>query len=348
MPFPVRVSPDVERARAHTLRWAHDFGLVRDDAGLRRLESTRAADLASFFHPRRTGSALETMTDLELWMLLFDDRFDAAVGHSPDLADAVLGDFLRATGLDPARTSGRAPDTALARSWIDLWRRESAGMSPRWAERARRHWLLWFDALVDETRHRALDTHPDVDTYLLLRRRTGAVQAILDANEAVGGFEIPDTIARGSHIRDITHIVCDVVCLVDDVIFLEKEEAYGEKLNMVLVLEHHRGMSRAQAVAEIHRMVDRRIDRYLRLRTRTSAVCAVAGATADARARVNAWVDEAADVMGGLHTWAAPTGRRPTPPTGADRPPRPPRQRGRRLASTGTAPAMEMPWPTTT
>lgn len=337
LPFETRISPDIDRARAHTLRWVQDFGLVRDEIGLRRLRSSRAAEIASFLHPRRAGVGLETMADLELWMLLYGDRFDEAAGRSPALADAARRDFLRASGFDSAGTPGQPHGVALACSWMDLWRRQSTGMSPQWENRARRHWLLWFDAFVDETRHRSLDVHPDVDTYMLLRRRTSPVRVGLDANEAAGGFEIPDMVARGSHIRDVTHITCDVVCLVNDVVSLEKDEASGRKLNMVLVLEHHRGMSRGQAVEEIHRMVDARIERYLRLRTRTSAVCEAAGVTPNARARVAAWVDAAADIMSGLYNWSVVSGRYPVTPAGTDRSPLP-RPRGRRsLAASASA-----------
>lgn len=313
--FPVKVSPDADRAAAHALAWVQKVGLLGDDAGVRRLAKARAAEISAYFHPNRTGTALEMLADLELWMLLYDDTFDEAVGRSPELARSATQDLMRLTGLAPADATAvtglptHGAITALAQAWNHIWERESEGMSPQWQKRARGNWALWLNSFIEEASYRAMDIHPDFGSYVRLRRKTSAVQAILDANETAGGFTIPERAVQTPLLKEITEIACDVVCFINDIFSVDKEQAHGDRLNLVLVLEHHNALDRPEAVREVRGLVNRRLDRYQALASSTPEFCASLGLKGRDRKHVEVWVAEAADLMGGLYHWSALSGR---------------------------------------
>jgi hypothetical protein len=82
LPYPARLNPNLERARAHTLTWARGMGmldapkpgggLVWDEAALRAMDY---ALLCAYTHPDCDGAALDLVTDWYVWVFFFDDHF---------------------------------------------------------------------------------------------------------------------------------------------------------------------------------------------------------------------------------------------------------------------------------
>ncbi len=77
MPYPARLNPHLEEARAHTKQWARGMGMLEgsgiwDEADL---DAHDYALLCSYTHPDATGPDLSLVTDWYVWVFFFDDHF---------------------------------------------------------------------------------------------------------------------------------------------------------------------------------------------------------------------------------------------------------------------------------
>lgn len=94
LPYPARLNPNLERAREHSLGWAHRLGMldapkpgggvVWDEAALRAMDY---ALLCAYTHPDCDGPALDLVTDRYVWVF-FDDHFLETFKRSRDHARA--------------------------------------------------------------------------------------------------------------------------------------------------------------------------------------------------------------------------------------------------------------------
>ncbi|HEX5567927.1 MAG TPA: pentalenene synthase, partial [Streptomyces sp.] len=89
IPFPGGISPDVEQARVHTIRWLLDFGMLRGDLACAEYDTLRLERAMARFYPRATGDDLKLATDVNGWFFVFDDQFDGPLGRDPARAAGV-------------------------------------------------------------------------------------------------------------------------------------------------------------------------------------------------------------------------------------------------------------------
>ncbi|MEE3917897.1 hypothetical protein V2I01_01925 [Micromonospora sp. BRA006-A] len=94
-PFPSRRHPAVDVAAAESAAWVRDFGLVKDQAGRRRLAGAHAAELAARACPEASPAGLRMLTDLINWLFVVDDACDDdGLGATPTLLAPTLAALL--------------------------------------------------------------------------------------------------------------------------------------------------------------------------------------------------------------------------------------------------------------
>jgi germacradienol/geosmin synthase len=93
LPYPARLNPNVEAARAHSRGWAEQMGMLgpSEDRGLviweaAALESMDYALLCAYTHPDAPGPELDLVTDWYVWVFYFDDHFLDTYKRTRDLA----------------------------------------------------------------------------------------------------------------------------------------------------------------------------------------------------------------------------------------------------------------------
>ncbi|CAO0836266.1 hypothetical protein SMICM17S_06335 [Streptomyces microflavus] len=77
VPYPARLNPHVEAARAHTRQWARSMGML-EGSGIwqeKDLEAHDYALLCAYTHPDCSEEALSLVTDWYVWVFFFDDHF---------------------------------------------------------------------------------------------------------------------------------------------------------------------------------------------------------------------------------------------------------------------------------
>src|SRR6185295_437323 len=83
MPWPARLNPHLEGARAHSKAWAREMGILGSKKDAQEgaiwdehdLDSHDYALLCSYTHPEAPGLDLNLVTDWYVWVFFFDDHF---------------------------------------------------------------------------------------------------------------------------------------------------------------------------------------------------------------------------------------------------------------------------------
>jgi germacradienol/geosmin synthase len=179
MPYPARLNPNLEGARAHSKAWAYEFDMIDVPQHGRAIwdehdfDSHDYALLCSYTHPDATGPALDLVTDWYVWVFYFDDHFLELYKKTRDLAGAreYLDRLPAFMPLDGVQTE--EPTNPVERGLADLWTRTVPDRTLDWRRRfaestknllAESRWEL---ANISESRL------PNPIEYIEMRRKVG-------------------------------------------------------------------------------------------------------------------------------------------------------------------------------
>jgi len=309
IPFPSRISPDIDRADAVHLEWPRHFGLIATDEAARRHADARYAELAARFHPAAAGADLDLGVDQMSWYFLFDDLFDGPIGADPTAVEPLIAEMKRVLSIHPEKLLPPA-GPPLAHAFHDMWVRCCVGMSVVWRRRAMLHWHEYLDGYVEEARIVAAGRIPEVEDHLRLRRATVGVQPTLDLAERIGYFEVPVALFYSPTMTTMRNIAAEVDALHNDICSLEKERSIGDVHNIMIILQRTRGWTEQHALeASIH-MIGRRTLEYSRLESGLADLYDTLDLNEDDRKAGDQYARNALrTVMRGDYDWAEGSGR---------------------------------------
>ena len=262
LPYPARLNPNLERARAHSPEWARDMGML-DDPDIWDLDTLNAMDyplLCAYTHPDCDGPTLELITDWYVWVFFFDDHFLERFKYSHDLAGAKA--YLDRLELfmsdDPPPVSNPA-EAGLA----DLWARTVPHMSHAWQERFRTstHNLMIESMWELENIDAGRIANPI--EYLQMRRRVGGAPWSANLVEFAAGAEIPARFASSRPVQVLTDTFSDAVHLRNDLFSYQREvQQEGENANAVLVFEKFLGLPVQDAAELVNDLLTSRLQQF--------------------------------------------------------------------------------------
>lgn len=256
VPYPSKFNPQADAVRGGVQAWLADSGIfevARRVPALENVDSWRIASCAARVWPEASGDDLLLAAKFLVWYLLHDDAFDGPVGRDPAGARALCQDFVAVVDGRPGVEA-----SALLRAFQELWASAREGMSERWVRRSRANWVDFLTSYADEAASRSNSAPPaSLEEYLALRRRSVGMETCFDLTERFYYCELAPELARDPRLVTMRRLAGEVIALVNDVFSVEKEEALGDHLNAVLVIERTRGRTREQAVAQAREEVGR-------------------------------------------------------------------------------------------
>ncbi|MER5884014.1 hypothetical protein ABT160_09315 [Streptomyces sp. NPDC001941] len=255
--------PDAGAARARSLAWCERHRLVNDPVAAERFTDWDIAGLMAAWIPGAAGERLDLAVDAVAVAAFLDEQFDGPAGARPERVEAVCAAFRAVTA--GHRAAPGAPPLVVA--FADVWRRLCAGASAPWVRAAARHWHGFLEAYAEEARGRVRRREPGRAEHFALRRRSGFVFAMLDLSQKAYGFELPPDAHRDPLLARMADITADVVDALNAVYSLEKEEARGDRHNLVLALEGRGGGSRDECLARVRELVLHWCEEFLTLET---------------------------------------------------------------------------------
>ncbi|WP_151481811.1 germacradienol/geosmin synthase Cyc2 [Streptomyces albicerus] len=307
MPYPARLNPHVDEARAHSAEWARGMGML-EGSGIWEQADLDAHDyglLCAYTHPECDGPALSLITDWYVWVFFFDDHFLETFKRSQDRSGgkAYLDRLPLFMPLDLS-TPVPEPQNPVEAGLADLWARTVPSMSPGWRKRfaeSTEHLLnesMWELSNINEGRI------ANPVEYIEMRRKVGGAPWSAGLVEYATA-EIPEPVAGSRPLRVLMETFSDAVHLRNDLFSYQREvEEEGELSNGVLVLETFFGCTTQQAADTVNDILTSRLHQFEHTAlTEVPALALEKGLTQDEVGAVAAYTQGLQDWQAGGHEW---------------------------------------------
>ncbi|MFE7976033.1 germacradienol/geosmin synthase Cyc2 [Streptomyces shenzhenensis] len=307
LPYPARLNPHVDEARAHSTAWAHEMGML-EGSGIWDRTDLEAHDyglLCAYTHPDCDGRALSLITDWYVWVFFFDDHFLEKYKRSQDRAagKAHLDRLPRFMPLD-ATAPVPEPENPVEAGLADLWARTVPAMSTDWRARfavATEHLLnasLWELSNINEGRI------ANPVEYIEMRRKVGGAPWSAGLVEYATA-EVPVAVAGARPLRVLMETFADAVHLRNDLFSYQREvEDEGENSNGVLVLETFFGCTTQEAADTVNDILTSRLHQFEHTAlTEVPALALEKGLAPEQTAAVAAYTKGLQDWQSGGHEW---------------------------------------------
>ncbi|KIF06512.1 Geosmin synthase [Streptomyces sp. RSD-27] len=240
VPYPARLNPHLEEARAHTKGWARALGML-EGSGVweeRDLDSHDYALLCAYTHPDCDAAALSLVTDWYVWVFFFDDHFLEMYKRSQDRdgARAYLGRLAAFMPMDLSEGFPEATNPVEA-GLADLWARTVPAMSQDWRERFALSTKNLLDESMWELANIDIGRVANPLEYIEMRRKVGGAPWSAGLVEYVAA-EVPARVAHARPLAVLRDAFSDAVHVRNDIFSYQREVTdEGELSNAVLVLE---------------------------------------------------------------------------------------------------------------
>ncbi|GAA4053552.1 germacradienol/geosmin synthase Cyc2 [Streptomyces shaanxiensis] len=307
MPYPARLNPHVDEARAHSTEWAREMGML-EGSGVWEQADLDAHDyglLCAYTHPECDADALSLITDWYVWVFFFDDHFLEIFKRTQDRAGgkAYLDRLPLFMPMDLS-TPMPEPQNPVEAGLADLWTRTVPAMSVDWRRRfavATEHLLnesLWELSNINEGRV------ANPVEYIEMRRKVGGAPWSSGLVEYATA-EVPAAVAESRPLRVLMETFSDAVHLRNDLFSYQREvEDEGELSNGVLVLEKFFGCTTQEAADTVNDVLTSRLHQFEHTAlTEVPAVALEKRLTPQEVAAVAAYTQGLQDWQSGGHEW---------------------------------------------
>jgi germacradienol/geosmin synthase len=314
MPYPARINPHLESARAHSKAWAYEMGILGSTDGAqgnpiwdeRTFDAHDYALLCAYTHPDAPAPELDLITDWYVWVFFFDDHFLEIYKRTKDMSGAKA--YLdRLPLFMPVGPSGapQVPTNTVERALADLWARTAPLTSVAWRERfleSTKNLLLecmWELANIQENRV------ANPVEYIEMRRKVGGAPWSAGLVEIAVGAEVPAAVAATRPLEVLRDTFSDGVHLRNDLFSYQREvEDEGENANCVLVLERFLGVPTQKAADLTNEILTSRLQQFENTAlAEVPALCVEHGLTPAQCLDVAKYVKGLQDWQSGGHEW---------------------------------------------
>ncbi|MFF9773438.1 germacradienol/geosmin synthase Cyc2 [Streptomyces sp. NPDC013978] len=307
LPYPARLNPHLEEARAHSSVWAREMGML-EGSGVWDQADLDAHDyglLCAYTHPDCDGPALSLITDWYVWVFFFDDHFLELYKRTQDRpgGKAHLDRLPLFMPLDLS-TPVPEPRNPVEAGLADLWARTVPSMSMDW----RRRFALATEHLLNESMWELSNINEgriaNPVEYIEMRRKVGGAPWSAGLVEYATA-EVPASVAGTRPLRVLMETFSDAVHLRNDLFSYQREvEDEGENSNGVLVLETFFGCGTQQAAETVNDILTSRLHQFENTAlTEVPALAVEKGLTPAEVAAVAAYTKGLQDWQSGGHEW---------------------------------------------
>ncbi|NUS10461.1 MAG: germacradienol/geosmin synthase, partial [Streptomyces sp.] len=266
VPYPARLNPHLERARAHTKAWARGMGML-EGSGIWEESDLDAHDyalLCAYTHPDASGPELDLVTDWYVWVFFFDDHFLDIFKRSRDMAGAkaYLDRLPAFMPLDPGEPVPE-PANQVEAGLAELWARTVPAMSDDWRRRFRQSTQYLLEESLWELDNISAGRVANPVEYIEMRRKVGGAPWSANLVEHAAAAEVPAVVAASRPLRVLRDTFADGVHLRNDLFSYQREtEQEGELANAVLVLERFLGVGPQEAADLVNDLLTSRLQQF--------------------------------------------------------------------------------------
>lgn len=247
MPFPAaRPNPAMGEAESRMWTWLDHFGLCQTDAARKRMETTQSPRVISMMYPGIDVELLAMISQYLGFFFVINDRFDYDLGCQDAASVGEVVEGLTST------LRGAVPEDSTASAFADLWQRLTMKRSDAWQARFRTNTEAWLWTYFTEAANRASGRVPTLREYQAYRIYSVQNLPYLDLCELAVGIDVPVCARQLPSHKALLAAATDFSYRINDAISVAREEVAGYSNNYVLLLQHHDGLSRADALSLVN------------------------------------------------------------------------------------------------
>ncbi|MHC5671995.1 terpene synthase family protein [Nostoc sp.] len=261
-PFPSQINKDVDILEEYALEWVLSFNLLADESTYKRFCKSKFFFLAASAYPYSNIEELKIAHDWLSWVFIWDDQCDLSeLKKQPEIIKVFHQRFLEI--LNGAELTSQ--DTLFSHALADLRQRTLQRASIKWFNYFISYLEDYFCGCVQEATNRAKGIVPDVDTYIMIRRSSVGVYAVLALAEFCNQFMIPDVLRNHYLVKKLELITTDIIAWSNDIFSASREIASGDVHNLIFVLHYHKQISLEEATKQVREIHDKEVRSLLRL-----------------------------------------------------------------------------------
>lgn len=311
MPYPARLNPNLDRARAHSKAWAVGMDMIDvPQEGVvvwteRDLDAHDYALLCSYTHPDAPGPELDLVTDWYVWVFYFDDHFVELYKRTNDI-NAARAYLARLPAFMPRDGAiGEEPRNPVERGLADLWTRTVPSRSAAWRARFARSTKNLLDESLWELANINEGRLANPIEYIEMRRKVGGAPWSANLIEHAVDAEVPAAIAATRPMQVLRDTFSDAVHLRNDLFSYQREvQVEGELSNGVLVVERFLDCPTQDAADAVNDLLTSRLHQFEHTAlTEVPALFEQYGVSPQDRANTVAYVKGLQDWQAGGHEW---------------------------------------------
>jgi 5-epi-alpha-selinene synthase len=266
-PFLPTISPHAASVQRLAVHWATRHGFLPDARTRAAFASAKFALLMARTYPEASEADLALATAWLTVTFRLDDTLETVLGHEPErlrkVASAIVA-YLRGEPVDLTYAKLGPIGGALG----DVWRRTRALTGPAWRERFIAHVAEYLDGNVWEATNRLTGHRPDPEEYRRMRRHSAATGMFFDLIEPLRHVELPAEVFADPDFIELRSHADNAVAWFNDLVSWPKEQAAGDRHNLVLVLREARKLSTVDALYTAVAEHDAAVHAFLEARER--------------------------------------------------------------------------------
>ncbi|WP_219463665.1 terpene synthase family protein, partial [Nonomuraea rhizosphaerae] len=325
VPYPARLNPHLEEARAHSREWARGMGMLEGSGVWEQadLDAHDYALLCAYTHPDCDADELSLITDWYVWVFFFDDQFLTLFKRTHDRGSGK--EYLdRLPAFMPMDLSCGTPEPVnpVEAGLADLWARTVPARSLAWRERFAESTRNLLNESLWELSNINAGRVPNPVEYIEMRRKVGGAPWGAGLVEHAVGAEVPASIAGSRPMRVLCDTFSDAVHLRNDLFSYQREtQDEGELSNGVLVLETFLGCTTQEAADSVNDLLTSRLQQFEHtVFIELGPLFVERGLDPLSCAGVLAYVKGLQDWQSGGHAWHLRSSRYMNEKAGGDRP----------------------------
>jgi germacradienol/geosmin synthase len=270
VPWPARLNPNLDVARAHSKEWAREVGILDASIGdgsqiwdEQTFDRHDYALFCAYVHPEAPTEELNLMVDWNVWAFYVDDYFLKVYKRCNDRSgakkylDRVL--LFMPVNLGPLPEPSNPMECALT----DLWLRTAPTKSEAWRCRITESMRNLLEAFMWELDSMGQKRLANPIEYIEMRRQVGAALWSADLVEHAMLVEIPERIATTRPMRVLKDTFADGVHLRNDIFSYQREVLKeGELTNAVLVVERFLSVDTQRAANFVNDLLTSRLQQF--------------------------------------------------------------------------------------
>ncbi|HVI47127.1 MAG TPA: terpene synthase family protein [Chitinophaga sp.] len=257
-PFIDTISPYADEIEAMTQKWlCSDYAFLPSEVR-ERYARTRTGMLTARFFPYASRERLIPLAMCSLWGLVFDDFYEHADDATYDLLKWQIGAVIR------GQLSADQDSNKFLREMQKISQAFKTFMPYYWLNRFASSMEIYVDGMKEEAYYKRVMKFPTLETYMSIRWRSVDVLQMIDGLEVATEMPLPDYLRHHPAIEELAYYTCRIVASCNDYFSVNKETG-RDVMNLVLIMENEKVLSRSNALIEAVKIHDSDLSKYVEL-----------------------------------------------------------------------------------